>query len=111
MKLNEENVNFIHTTKIEEKFFSSQNFALAIIPASNNSQTNDRNVVKICFQAICEVNFKISLKNLGFILKKLKLSSDPPCRRTPKKNFNTSYRTKMKLEPFIVDYCQIQFDT
>ena len=30
-----------------------------------NSQTNDRNVEKICFQAICEVNFTISLKNLG----------------------------------------------
>ena len=44
MKLNEENVNFIHTTKIEEIFFSSWNLALAIIPASNNSQTTDRNV-------------------------------------------------------------------
>ena len=30
MKLNEENVKFIHTTKIEEKDFSSQNLALAI---------------------------------------------------------------------------------
>ena len=49
MKLNEENINFINTTKIEEKNFSSYNLALAIIPTSNNSQTNDRNVVKICF--------------------------------------------------------------
>ena len=49
MKLNEENVNFIHTTKIEEKNFSYQNLALAIIPTSYNSQTNDRNVMKICF--------------------------------------------------------------
>ena len=47
MKLNEGNVNFIHTTKIEEKNFSSQNLALAIIPTSNNSQINNRNVVKI----------------------------------------------------------------
>ena len=57
MKLNEENVNFIHTTKIEGKNLSCQNFALATIPMSKNSQTNDRNVVKISFQAIYEVNF------------------------------------------------------
>ena len=47
MKLNKENVNFIHTRNIEEKNFSSYNLALAIIPASNNSPTNDRNVVNI----------------------------------------------------------------
>ena len=52
MKLNEENINFIRTTTIEENNFSSQNLALAIIPDSNNSQTNDRNVVKNCIQAI-----------------------------------------------------------
>ena len=50
MKLNEENVNFIHTTKIEEKYVSSWNLALAIIPTSNNSQANDRNVLKIFFR-------------------------------------------------------------
>ena len=49
MKLNKENVNFIHTTKTEEKKFSSENLALAIIPTPNYSQTNGRNVVKICF--------------------------------------------------------------
>ena len=73
MKLNEENVNFIHTTKIEEKNFSSQNLALAIIPASNNSQTKYRNVVKIYFYSICEVNFTISLKNVGVYIEKIKV--------------------------------------
>ena len=47
MKVNEENVNFTHTTKIEEKKFSCLNLALAIIPACNNSQTNARNVVNV----------------------------------------------------------------
>ena len=69
MKLSEENVNFIHTTKIEQKNFSCKNLALAIIPTSNNSQTNDRNVMKICFQAICEVNFD-SVENLGVYVEK-----------------------------------------
>ena len=77
MKLNEENVNFIHTTKIEEKFFSSYNLAIDIIPASNNSQTNDKNVVKICFCAICEVKFTISLKNLGVYFEKIKVRYRP----------------------------------
>ena len=49
MKLNEENVNSIHITKIEEKNFSSKNLPLAINPTSINSETNDRNVVKNCF--------------------------------------------------------------
>ena len=49
MKLKEENVTFINTTKIEEKNFSSWNLALAIVPTSNKSQTNVRNVVKIFF--------------------------------------------------------------
>ena len=53
---------------------------------SNNSQTNVRNVVKICFWAICEVNFKISLKSLGVYIKKLKLIETPhedvPLRKT-----------------------------
>ena len=40
MKLNEENVNFTHTTNISEENFSSKRPALAIIPAVNNSQTN-----------------------------------------------------------------------
>ena len=48
--------NFIHTTNIWKKKFSSQNLALAIIPTSNNSQTNVRNVLKICFQAMNEGN-------------------------------------------------------
>ena len=46
---------FIHTTKIYEKEFSSYILSLAIIPTSNNSQINFRNVVKICFQAISDV--------------------------------------------------------
>ena len=90
MKLNEENVNFIHTTKIKEKNFSSQNLTLAVIPTSNNSQTNDRNDMKICFWANCEVNFKISLKYLGVYTEKIKVRLRPPCRRTPKKNFKPS---------------------
>ena len=49
MKLNEENGNFIYTTNIKKKTFSSYRLALAIIPMSNDSQTNNRNVVKICF--------------------------------------------------------------
>ena len=69
MELNEENVNFIHTTKSEENFFSFKNLALTIIP-SNNSQTNDRNVMKICFYAICEVNFTISLRNFRVYIEK-----------------------------------------
>ena len=66
MKLNEENVNFIHTIKIEKKNFSCYNLALAIIPTSNNSQTIVINIAKICIDAICGVNFTISLLNLGF---------------------------------------------
>ena len=73
MKLNEENVNFIHTTNISEKYFSSLNIALAVIPTSNNSQTNVRNVVKICFQAIGESNFTILTKNSGVYFEKIKV--------------------------------------
>ena len=47
--------------------------ALAIIPTSNNSQTNVRNVVKICFQVIWEVNFTISLKTLWVYIEKIKV--------------------------------------
>ena len=78
MKLTFSSFNFIHTTFIWDKKVSSQNFALAIIPMSNNSQTNDRNVVKICFQAICEVNFTISLKKLGIYIEKIKVILRPP---------------------------------
>ena len=49
MKLNEENVNFNYTTTILEEFFFLKKLALAIIPTSNNSQTNVTNVVKIGF--------------------------------------------------------------
>ena len=49
MKLNEDNVIFIHTTNTQEEKFSSHKLALPIIPTSNNSQTNVRNFVKICF--------------------------------------------------------------
>ena len=44
MKLNEENVNLIHTNLKEKIFFLK--LALAIISMSNNSQTNVTNVVK-----------------------------------------------------------------
>ena len=45
-------------------------------PSSNNSQTRVTNVVKIYFQAIGEVNFRISLKNLVVCIEKLKLGVD-----------------------------------
>ena len=51
MKLNEENVNFIHTANIKEEKLCSYTLALAIIPTSDNSQANVKNV-KICFQSI-----------------------------------------------------------
>ena len=40
---------------------------------SNNSETNVRNIMKICFQAICEVNFTISLSNLWVYIEKIKV--------------------------------------
>ena len=44
---------------------------------SNSSQTNFRNVVKICIEAIWAMKFTISLSNLGFyIKKKIKLGKD-----------------------------------
>ena len=52
MKLNEESINFMHTTKVYEKKLSCQTLALVIISTSNNAETNVRNVVKICIQAI-----------------------------------------------------------
>ena len=39
---------------------------------SNKSQSDVKNAAKICFQAICEVNFTISLKNFGVYIKKMK---------------------------------------
>ena len=72
--MDEETIYFIHTTKIYEKKLFSYILALAIIPTSNNFQTNLRNVLKICFQAICEVNFTISLKNLGVYVEKIKVT-------------------------------------
>ena len=47
--------------------------ALAIIPTSNGSQTNVRNVANICFLVICEVNFTISLKDLVVYIEKIKV--------------------------------------
>ena len=46
---------------------------------SNNSQTNARNVVKICFQAIWDVNFTKSIKRFirAFIIK---IDSGKKCR-------------------------------
>ena len=50
--MDEESAQFIHTTNIQEKKLFSQKLALVIIPTSNNSQTNVRNVMKICIQVI-----------------------------------------------------------
>ena len=66
-EIKEENVNFIHTTNSLEENFSPLKLALAIIPTSNNSQTNVRNIVKIC-----EMNFTISLKNFGGYIENIK---------------------------------------
>ena len=49
---------------------SSRVLALAIVHTSNNSQTNIKNVVKICFQAILELNFTIPLKHLRVSIEK-----------------------------------------
>ena len=51
----------------------SISYFAAILLKPNNSQTNVRNVVKICFQAICEVNFTILLKNLEAYIEKIKV--------------------------------------
>ena len=48
MKLNGENINFIQPTIVLKEKLSSSKLAAAIISASYNSQTNVRNVVKIC---------------------------------------------------------------
>ena len=47
MKLNVENINFMHTTNILEEKLSFWILTKAIIPTFNNSQTNVRNVEKI----------------------------------------------------------------
>ena len=64
---------FVHTTNIQKKNLSSWKLALAIISSSNNIRTNVRNVVKICIQAIWEVKFTISLKDLGIYIEKIKV--------------------------------------
>ena len=71
--MDEESVQFIHTTNIQEKKLFSQKLALVIIPTSNNSQTNVRNVVKIRFYAISELSSPISLKNLRVYIEKIKV--------------------------------------
>ena len=45
----------------------------SICPTPNNSQKRVINVVKIYFQAIREVTFTISLKNLGVYVEKIKV--------------------------------------
>ena len=52
---------------------SCYKLALTITPASNNSRTNVRNVVKICFQAIREMKFTIPLKNFEVCIVKIKI--------------------------------------
>ena len=46
----------------------------------HNFQTNDRNLVKICIQAILTVIFTIPFSNLRVYIekKKIKLGRDPP---------------------------------
>ena len=73
----------------KRKTFLLKNRISYITPTSNNSQTNVRNVVKICIQAIRAMNFTISLPNLlVYIEKTFKLGNDPPAsRRTRKEKF------------------------
>ena len=59
---------------------------------SNNSKTNVRKVEKICFQAIWEFNFKISLKYLVVYIEKIKVR-DPPCRQ------NLKYQIEVDSNP------------
>ena len=109
MKLTFSSFNFIHTTFIQEKKVSFQNIALAIIPMPNNSQTNDRNVVKICFQAICEVNFTISLKHLGVYIEKNKIQVQTPHEDGPlRKRIKAK---KLKQTIIHVDQYKFHFST
>ena len=61
-----------------------------MISKPNNFHTNARNVVKIFFDSICEVNLTISLKILGVYSQKIKIRMRPLCRQTPKENFKAS---------------------
>ena len=61
-----------------------------------NSQSDVRNDVrkdvfwKLVSREFVRETLRFPWKFLGFILKKLKLGWDPPCRRTCKKNFKAS---------------------
>ena len=71
------NTFFIHITNIQGKNFLNLSSVIFLTP--NNSQTNVRNVMKICIQVIWEVNITISQSNLGvYIEKKNKVSHRPP---------------------------------
>ena len=72
MKLNEENVNFIHTTNIQEENFSSLKLSLALIPSSNNSQINVRIVVKIFLLGNLRGEVTILLSNLRISIEEMK---------------------------------------
>ena len=50
---------------------------LFIIPLSNNSQTNVRNVAKISIDKIWAVNFATSLSNLKVYIEKIKVKQRP----------------------------------
>ena len=52
---------------------------------SNYSETNFKNVVKISIQAMCVVNFTISLSNSGVYTEKIKIRYRLPIQ-TPKEN-------------------------
>ena len=53
-----------------KNFSLKKKLALITISTSNNFQTNVRNVEKICIQTILEVNFTISLSDLGVYIEK-----------------------------------------
>ena len=74
--MDDDSINFIHINNAEEKKLSCWKLALVIIPMCNNCKTSVMGVVKIFIKVIWEVNFTISLSNLGFYMKKIKLGSD-----------------------------------
>ena len=61
----EESINSNNSTNIQRKNFFKEKLALVIIPKSNNSHINVRNVAEFFIQAVLAVNFTNSLSNLG----------------------------------------------
>ena len=69
---NEESINLSTPLIFKKKNFSLNFFALVIILTSNNSQSNVRNKLKICIQAIWEMNCAISWLNLRVYIEKIR---------------------------------------